>query len=69
VAFKLLRNAVEAFVTKRTWGILAGIAGSAFGAWYFRSRLGRRSSISADRDRGTVIFDNTPTASGVDAIV
>ncbi|HTL45183.1 MAG TPA: hypothetical protein VL262_12655 [Vicinamibacterales bacterium] len=56
-------------MTKRTWGILAGIAGSAFGAWYFRSRLGRRSSISADRDRGTVIFDNTPTASDVDAIV
>jgi len=56
-------------VTKRTWGILAGIAGSAFGAWYFRSLRGRRSSNTGDRDRGTVIFDNTPTASDVNAIV
>ena len=55
-------------MTKRTWGILAGVAGSAIGAWYFRSRRGRRS-LTPGREHGAVIFDNTPTASDVDAIV
>ncbi|HWK10339.1 MAG TPA: hypothetical protein VNR64_09830 [Vicinamibacterales bacterium] len=56
-------------MNRRTWGILAAIAGSAFGAWYVRSRFGRRAGFVPGGDRGTVIFDNTPVASDVDAIV
>jgi hypothetical protein len=65
VALKLLSTQLEASVSKRLL-ILAGIAGSALGAWYVRSR---RARASARFDRGTVIFDNTPTAADVDAIV
>jgi hypothetical protein len=54
-------------LNRRTWGILAGIAGSALGAWYIRSRRAR--GVPAERDRGTVIFDNTPTPADIDAIV
>ena len=49
-------------MSTRTYGILAGMIGSAFGAWWYS----RRRTASASRhasDRGTVIFDNTPTAS------
>jgi hypothetical protein len=52
-------------VSKRTYGILAGIIGSAVGAWWFARR--RRSTSPAFPDRGTVIFDNTPTATDLSA--
>lgn len=58
-------------MNRRTWGILATVVGSALGAWYLsRSRMvaSRRASLPESRDHGTVIFDNTPTASDTDAI-
>jgi hypothetical protein len=52
-------------MTRRTWGILATVMGSAVGAWWMasqrRSRVNR--TLEGRRDRGTVIFDNTPQAS------
>ena len=48
-------------MSRRTYGILAGVIGSALGAWWYSRRRvpgGGRTNI----DRGTVIFDNTPTA-------
>jgi hypothetical protein len=48
-------------MTARTYGILAGVLGSALGAWWYS----RRRTLPASRTaagRGTVIYDNTPTA-------
>ena len=48
-------------MSRRTYGILAGVIGSALGAWWYS----RRRALAGGRtnmDRGTVIFDNTPTA-------
>lgn len=51
-------------MSNRTYGILAGLIGSAVGAWWY-SRY-RQSSIGEQaRERGTVIFDNTPTPSSL----
>jgi hypothetical protein len=50
-------------MTNRTYGLLAGVIG--FGAWWYaRRRAGSNSNHGNHqvRDRGTVIFDNTPTA-------
>jgi hypothetical protein len=47
-------------LSTRTYGILAGVIGSAIGAWWY-SRYRTRTAMPA-HDRGTVIFDNTPTA-------
>jgi hypothetical protein len=50
-------------MTNRTYGLLAGVIG--FGAWWYaRRRAGsnRNHGNHQVRDRGTVIFDNTPTA-------
>jgi hypothetical protein len=44
----------------RTYGILASVIGSALGAWWWRHRA--TQAASATSERGTVIFDNTPTA-------
>lgn len=46
----------------RTYSILASVIGSAVGAWWWNRH---RVSQAADRERGTVIFDSTPTASGL----
>jgi hypothetical protein len=50
--------------------MLAAVVGSALGAWWVvtlqRSRAAR--SMPASR-RGTVIFDNTPRAADVDAVI
>ena len=48
-------------MNRRTYGILAGVIGSALGAWWY-NRYRTRALVPV-RDRGTVIFDNTPTAS------
>jgi hypothetical protein len=50
-------------VTKRTLGLLAGVLGSAVGAWLWaRQRSASQRASTPARERGTVIFDNTPTA-------
>jgi hypothetical protein len=49
-------------LSKRTYGILAGVIGSALGAWWYGRRR-RASSMAAADARGTVIYDNTPIAS------
>jgi hypothetical protein len=47
-------------MNNRTYGILAGLIGSAVGAWWYARH--RRAALAAvGQDRGTVIFDNTPT--------
>lgn len=48
-------------MNNRTYGILAGIIGSAVGAWWY-SRYRQGSMDRVARERGTVIFDNTPAA-------
>jgi hypothetical protein len=51
-------------LTKRTLGIFAGVVSSAFGAWWWSrlrpARSGRQ--LTPARERGTVIYDNTPAA-------
>ncbi len=52
-------------VNKRTFGIITGIIGSAFGAWFWTKRRGgaqNAAPLTPAREHGTVIFDNTPTA-------
>jgi len=44
------------------------MAGSAVGAWLMMSRQ-RARVVAPAHDRGTVIFDNTPTAADVDAVI
>jgi len=56
-------------VNRRTLGILATIVGSALSAWWItmQRREGLRSAgLQPGGDRGTVMFDNTPTASNTD---
>jgi hypothetical protein len=56
-------------VTKRTYGILAGVLGSAIGAWWWNRQLAAQSrTLTPARERGTVIFDNTPTAAPEEVI-
>ena len=57
-------------MNRKMFGLVA-IVGSAIGAWWWSSqRRVRSGSGQFDRDdRGTVIYDNTPTASDVDAII
>ena len=61
----------EDSVTKRTFGILATVVGSAMGAWWYTSQVRSRNArqLSAARERGTVIFDNTPTAATGEGII
>ena len=50
-------------MSKRTFGILAGVVGSAVGAWLWnRQRLALRNmaELTPAREHGTVIFHNTP---------
>jgi hypothetical protein len=51
-------------MSTRTYGILASVVGSALGAWWYARR---RAAAPPRRSagRGTVIFDNTPTATGL----
>ena len=49
-------------MTRRRYGLLAGIASAALAAWYWR---GRRTAQHTLTDRkGEVIFRNTPVPSG-----
>ena len=48
-------------MTARTYSILAGAV--ALGAWWWnRNRMAQSAQLTPARERGTVIFDNTPTA-------
>jgi hypothetical protein len=52
-------------VTKRNYGVIASVIGSAIGAWwYVRRRQAGSAGLNRQgmRERGRVIFDNTPTA-------
>jgi hypothetical protein len=51
-------------MTKQTIGLLAGIFSSAVGAWYWVRQRRSGHGLTPSREHGTVIFDNTPTASG-----
>ena len=44
-------------MSRRAYGVLAGVIG--IGAWWWSRH--RTVSSTVRRDRGTVIFDNTPT--------
>ena len=72
VASTLLQSRPEAFtVTRRNVGLLMAMVGSALGGWWLMAQQrtrARRATRSAD-ERGRVIYDNTPTPSGTDAIV
>jgi hypothetical protein len=51
-------------LSRRTYGILASVIGSALGVWWWnRQRASARNTITAARDHGTLIFENTPVAS------
>jgi len=52
-------------MTRSRYGMLAGIAGAAFAAWWWRGRSAARQMVSAAPDRGEVIFRNTPEPSGL----
>jgi hypothetical protein len=59
-------------VSRRTLGILASLVGSAIGAaWWvmYQRRTRNTAALAPARDHGTVIFDNTPTAADIDAIL
>jgi len=50
----------EDTLSKRAYGVIAGVIGSAIGAWWY-ARQRAASMSAAEPDRGTVIFHNTPT--------
>jgi hypothetical protein len=53
-------------LSTRTFGILAGVIGSAVGAWFWSRQRAALAKAAGNRnggwDHGTVIFSNTPTA-------
>jgi hypothetical protein len=64
----LLPPVPEELVSRRNLGILMAMVGSALGTWWVVTQ--RRSRIATGaNDRGTVIFDNTPRAADVDAVI
>ena len=51
-------------MNRRTLGIIAGVIGSAVSTWWFMRQRTAQSNArqsNAARNRGTVIFHNTPT--------
>jgi hypothetical protein len=61
----------EVFVNKRTFGFVAGVVGSALGAWWWarQRRPQTYSASTTSRDSGTAIFDNALVPSDIDAII
>ena len=48
-------------MTRSRYGMLAGIAGAAFAAWWFRRRgTVAEQMATASSDRGETIFTNSP---------
>ena len=54
-------------MTKRTYGFLAGVLG--IGAWLYSRRRTAPTATTPARERETVIFDNTPTATSGEGII
>lgn len=55
----------EGTLNRRNIGILATVLGSAMAAWYWtRRRSAGMVHVMPARERGTLIYDNTPVASG-----
>jgi hypothetical protein len=48
-------------MTRSRYGLLAGIAGAALAAWYWRGR--HRGPETLSSDKGETIFRNTPVPS------
>jgi hypothetical protein len=69
MALGLLLLRPEALVSRRTLGIVMTMVGSALGAWWLATQQRARRATSAAGDRGTVIFDNTPRAGDIDAVI
>jgi len=57
---------VEVTVSRRTLGILASIAGSAIGAWWWANRRASNTAVRRLPVRGTVIYDNHAVAGDFD---
>lgn len=53
---------------KQTVGLIVGIAAAAFATWWMMRRQTGARQESSRRDRGVVIYDNTPTATEAEAI-
>jgi len=50
-------------MTKKRYGMLAGIAGAAFAAWWMRRRDSMARQMGQySREQGEVIFRNSPVA-------
>lgn len=50
-------------MSTRTYGILAGVIGSALGAWWYARR--QTISTAPAAARGVTIFHNTPTPTSI----
>ena len=48
-------------MTRQRYGMIAGIAGAAFAAWWWNRRRGMQ--VGGGRERGEIIFHNHPVPS------
>ena len=55
-------------MSTRTLGMLAIVVGSTLGAWWLVTQQRSRGTRQVS-DRGTVIYDNTPLAADIDAMI
>jgi hypothetical protein len=58
-------------VTKRTFGILTSLVGTAIGAWWVinQRRMRHAAALPPARDHETVVFDPIPSTVDIDAIL
>lgn len=52
-------------MTRKTYGLIAGLIAAGVGAWWWRSRLAE-ALPQTEPGRATLIYDNTPRASTPD---
>lgn len=52
-------------MTRKTYGLIAGLIAAGVGTWWWRSRPGGAPAAEVDT-HGTVIFNNTPQPSTPD---
>ena len=48
-------------MTKKQYGLIAGLAGAAFAAWKYFGRRGMHAEHAASSSRGEVIYRNDPS--------